>query len=48
MVPSHVGIPFNEKAANLVQLAFQDEMVDPGIKYTLLTILMVLGYKANE
>ncbi|MPC63811.1 hypothetical protein E2C01_057917 [Portunus trituberculatus] len=34
-IPSHVGIPLNEKADRLTQCAFQDDTVDPGTGYTL-------------
>ncbi|MPC60105.1 hypothetical protein E2C01_054142 [Portunus trituberculatus] len=34
-IPSHVGIPLNEKPDRLAQCALQDDTVDPGIEYTL-------------
>ncbi|MPC08062.1 hypothetical protein E2C01_000633 [Portunus trituberculatus] len=34
-IPSHVGIPLNEKADHLAQCALQDDTLDPGTEYTL-------------
>ncbi|MPC72105.1 hypothetical protein E2C01_066398 [Portunus trituberculatus] len=34
-IPSHVGIPLNEKPDCLAQCALQDDTVDPGTEYTL-------------
>ncbi|MPD05461.1 hypothetical protein E2C01_101206 [Portunus trituberculatus] len=34
-IPSHVGIPLNEKADRLAQCGLEDDTVDPGTEYTL-------------
>ncbi|MPC86695.1 hypothetical protein E2C01_081531 [Portunus trituberculatus] len=34
-IPSHVGIPLNEKTDRLAQCALQNNTMDPGTEYTL-------------